>query len=420
MNENRIRSHQENQDAIIAAILQGIPPDSGTVSQLGAAGLLEVFKQILVETSGEGRRRLVAIIKEDLGLVGDLAAEALGKWGGDEAGPILAEIQGDHLSRTRGKAVRRALHFHESMHGQTKVEPRKKAAREPATDQTGMMNAPDPFGTRVWIFRQAPDAEKPGRLAVVLTSETRGVRDFSWQEGDDSAFFRCQQRLADQGVRLVNVSYGYLCSRLFEAEQKNISGGDPLPPNYSVLRAWLKLESFENVKLDHPAKSSESIFEVTEPLAPHEVQGLLEFDETREWALPPDAFEGMLDQFKKAEQSQLVLDGLNPKQRVHRLLSTILERYLEGRERIVWALRLLDLAHVLNQTDRENAGKTAALIASDLQALNRSPVSDAFLWSLGGRTLEFLKRGIALNEPPEPGCEGSSQEHDGGGRIISP
>jgi hypothetical protein len=127
--------------------------------------------------------------------------------------------------------------------------------------------------------------------------------------------------------------------------------------------------------------------------------------------LPPDAFEVGREEIAEARRSRLVLDGRDPGQRIRQSLGRLLEQYLVDTEREAWRLRLLDLALVLDQSDRERFGRAAALVATDLTAAKRSPIADAFLWALVSRTLGVLGE----EPPPEPdGAEPGTRDADGG------
>jgi len=405
--DDRGEPHLETQAAILSSLAQGIAPDPGRADNLGVDELLKVFKKFLADSPDVGRERLAEVVEKIPGRFGDLAAEALGKWGGSDAGLILTGIREDRLPRSRRKAIRRAIHFHESSHGALGAgrAERKATKTEEATEEavvrTAMMSAPGPLGGRIWIYRCPPLAGKDGRMAVVVVSDVRGVRDFTWYDGSDAAFEKYCKAVAEKGSRLVPVPSEHLCSRLLQTEKKNLEAGEPMPSNYSVLRTWLNLDAHESSGLDHPAGAGKSILDVREPPTPREVQDLLTLEETHDWLLPPDAFEGKLEDIKDAERSKLVLEGMEPRQRIHKMLETILDRILEGETRTLWSTRLLDLAQILNQTGREKAGRTAALIASDLQSSSRSPISDAFLWTLGGRSLGILQEG-GLQPGPAP------------------
>ena len=322
----------EAQEVILSSLIQGISPDPGTADRLDVDVLLKIFRKFLADSPGVGQERLAEVVEKTPGRFGDLAAEALGKWGGGDAGLILTGILEDRLPRSRRKAIRRAIHFHESSHGVLGIRPEgaTTARVEKAADRTAMMSAPGPLGGRIWVFRHLPQALKDGRVAVVAVSDIRGVRDFTWYDGKEAGFEKYCKALAGKGTRLVPMPWGYLCSRLLRIEKKNTEAGEPLPSSYSVLRTWLDLEAFEAAGLDHPARAGRSILDVKEPPTPREVQDLLVMDETREWLLPPDAFEGKLEDIKDAERSNLVIEGMEPRQRIHKMLETILDRILEG------------------------------------------------------------------------------------------
>jgi hypothetical protein len=174
-----------------------------------------------------------------------------------------------------------------------------------------------------------------------------------------------------------------------------------------VVREWIGQDAASAAEIDHPGRLPRSVLELSELPTPAEVAGLLELPETAEWILPPHAFEGKEEELAEAGESKLVLDGLDPRARVERVVAKALQDYLTADERAVWSERLLDLAHVLATSDRERTGRLAAFLAEDLASAARSPVADAFLWALAGRAL-----GIA---PADAGAAGSEQAPDPGG-----
>jgi hypothetical protein len=393
-------------ETIITAILQGVPPDPELAAQIGDRELLARFRRLLTEQPATGRTRLAEAVGQDGGRVGDLAVEALGRWGGREAGPLLAQVDPDRCGRSRRKALRRALHSYESAHGIAASRPEVPATKDAPAERNGaFINAPSGLGGRVWLFRRESGSDRSGRFAVVIVSDRRGVRDFGWQDGREASFERYRKRLEQQSIFLAEVPWAFLQHRLRETERINGERGEPLPPNYVVLREWLELDSPGDEPPPHPGRLDESILEVRNPPSPAEVRGLLELPETHDWMLPPDAFEGQQKELEAAGKSQLVLDGLDPRERIHKILATVLENYMSAEERGIWGARLLDLSLVLHHSNRARSARLAALLAADLTATDRSPVSDAYLWALASRTLGLVQSGadLSASDPQEPG-----------------
>ena len=222
-------------------------------------------------------------------------------------------------------------------------------------------------------------------------SDRRGVRDFAWQDPGEASFRRYVHHMNERGVRTAAVSFDYLRARLRETEQLNEGSGEGLPLNYRALRDWLEVDAVPGEVDSHPARSVESMIEVQEPPSPEEIRGLLELQETGDWMLPPDAFASHDSELREVGKSRLVLEGLRPEERLRRIVGQALEEHMAGGEGRLWSLRLLDLAHVLNQSDRTRSGRTAALVARDLESVQRSPIAEAFLWALGARTLGLVQ-----------------------------
>lgn len=394
-------------DTLIAAILQGVPPDPELAARIGDRQILASYRRLLTEHPGTGHERLVEVIGRDGGRVGDLAVEALGRWGGREAGPLLGRLDPARFGRSRQKALRRAIHFYESAHGVVGSRRATAGPKVEAVDRNrAFINAPSGLGGRVWLFRREMESVRSSRFAVVVVSDRRGVRDFAWQDGREAAFERYLRRLEQQSIFFAEVPWAFLLHRLRQAERVNTESGEPLPSNYGVLREWLGLGEPGDEAPPHPGRLEEGILEVRDPPSPEEVQGLLQLPETGDWMLPPDAFEGRQEDLEAAGRSQLVLDGLDPRERVHRILAGVLEEYFSPEQRETWSTRLLDLGLVLSESDRSRSARLAALLAADLTASEPSPVSDAFLWALASRTLGLLRSGADPSadepEPPEP------------------
>jgi len=414
-----IPSGSDAVDALRAGILRGVPTDPDTASRLGDEALRRVFRQVLAERPAIGRERIADIARRDGGRVGDLAVEALGKWGGAEAAEWIASLEESPASPARRKALRRARHFCTAIHGrscasgpgrpETEAPTSAVAGSDPGED-SAWMTAPGMLGSRVWVFRRMGP---PSRLAVIAISDTRGVRDFTWQDGRDDAFARYQARLVAHGHRLSPVPWTWLVRRLAEAERRNGVRSEALPPNWSVVRDWVDLDAAVAAPpIEHPARPPESVLQLSELPVPAEVTGLLELPETAEWILPPHAFEGREKELAEAGRSQLVLEGMDPQTRVQQVVGAAMDDYLATDERAAWTERLLDLAHVLTTSDRERAGEVASLIAIELEADDRSPLAAAFLWALIGRAIGITPGGAGLGGGGEA-SEGTGPRDDG-------
>ncbi|MBN2492104.1 MAG: hypothetical protein JXQ29_14755, partial [Planctomycetes bacterium] len=240
------------------------------------------------------------------------------------------------------------------------------------------------------------------------------VVDFLWLDGSDAAFKRVCRRAAEDGLVLCEVPWDYLRFRLRKAERPTADAHPAPPPNYEGLRRWLDLEAAAATELPHPAAPVSSILEIGSPVLPPHVHHLFALPETRGWLLSTEAFAADREALEAAERSRLVLDGRDPRERVLDVLRRVIDRYRVPAVCEVWSLRLLDLALVLNGSDRARAGRIAAQVAGALAAAESTAVAHEFFRVMGMRTLDRLLA------PPAaaPQAAGPAPEHDGSGLVF--
>lgn len=369
------------------ALLADRPVDPDAVASVGA-GLSAVFRQLLADDPEVARTRLASLLTRDDGPAGDVAAEALGKWGGPEGITLLRAALDAAPPKARRKAIKRALHFAGAAEAAASPGAPERA---PATRRDAWMGAPPgPHGERVWAFRRTGDPGGAADRVLTIAALDAGVGDYTWRDGDDDAWGAMVERLAGLGVTLVPVDWAWLVDRVARAAATNGACGDILPANWAVVASWLDLGAPADPELPHPSRSPVALLDLPEPPSPDAMHALLDLPETAAWMLPPDAFREHLDALRGLGESRLVLDGRDPRERVEALLGTILDEVTARGDTTRWAERLLDLATVLEHTDRGDAARTAALLATDLAAERRSPVGDAFLWALATRSLAMI------------------------------
>ncbi len=377
-------------DALLRdALLADRPVDLESAAT--ASGLGEVFRQLLADDAAVGRARLDALVTGGPGRAGDVAAEALGKWGGPEGIDVLRRALDRDPPKARRKAIKRGLHFA----GSPTAEPPTPAPT--VLRETAWMGAPaGAHGERVWAFRRTGDPGGATDRTLTIAVLDAGVGDYAWRDGDDHAWSVTRDRLAGLGVTLVEVEWRWLVARVARAASVNGAQGDILPANWDVVAKWLDLGAPDEPPPPHPSQPSVALLDLPEPPSPDAMHAVLELPETSGWMLPPEALRDHLDALRAADASQLVLEGRDPRERIEGLLQTILDELTARGDTARWADRLLDLATVLEGTGRGDAARTAALLATDVAGSPRSPVGDAFLWAVTTRSLAMIV------PPPRP------------------
>jgi hypothetical protein len=286
-------------------------------------------------------------------------ARALGNLKIAEAADLLAEMESGASGVLR-REVRRAL-FKLRQHG---IEPTRvsmpEAPRVAALGDTGLsgvISGFDPEGGRIaWLVK--PRAQGGIHFLWALLSDTEGLTAVRANVVSRREL-RDQRRELEEhsGVKTVDADWRLVDYIMCEAYRRTPEAHRGAVGSFLMLRAEF-VASSPSSEFIHPIYN-EALAEPAEPSL-----DLLKEPEVSSWKLSADDLKPYVDEIAEMEQSPLVLNEVQQRERVDQIVARAIGDLFAGERAVRARRRLEDTAYFFARTGRRDAARSAAAAAA--------------------------------------------------------
>lgn len=336
-----------------------------------------------------GVAALAALIGRDP--IADAAiAHRLGAVASEDSARLLRRLEAESADKQVRREARRALY---------RLQQRgvAAAASEPAAPTTvaalpptieAYLSAVDGRGDQlIWLVRPQPG----GVLHLfAVVNDPEGLKEVALHSATRKALKTLRQELEQRHeVRLASIDWrhaDFLVHRAFEWAR---AAGARMEGDYPGLRAQFAREApAERSPLPAPVADAEALARSAE---------LLGEPELRTWFRPPDELEPFVREFGGVQDSPLVLNEAQQRERYDDIIGRAIDAIFGGDLRPAWARRATELARYLAATRRPERAAEAGAVAAALEggaAPHTLPLCDQLVRA----SLAFLMQMAAQQE----------------------
>lgn len=296
--------------------------------------------------------------------------ERLATDGSAAAAAYLVELENTAPSKGLRKEIRRAL-FRLEQRGI--AAPRQETHEEPVRiggpEIEGFLSASDGNGDQLlWLVR--PSRGELLQLFAVI-NDPNGMRETELHPVTRKVMRAAREDLLTKhAIRIVEVDWRYCDARMSQAYRWAVDTGAHVHGDYLGLRN--EMLSTPPADVPHPLFSrldAAAVAADTDALAMS--AALCQQSELRTWFLPPDSLETYLEQMQQAQNSPVLLNDNQKRERMEQIAERAVEEIFSGAARDSFYRRLLDLGYVLHATQRAESARQALAAALALEKSTR-------------------------------------------------
>jgi hypothetical protein len=295
----------------------------------------------------------------------------------------LAELEGGTADKALRKDIRRAL-FRLEQKGLAAARPEPGPAPAVATITAdgleGYMSASDGNGDQLlWLIK--PRRGELLQLFAVI-NDPNGMRETELHPTTRKVMRAAREDLlAKHEIRIVEVDWRYCDARMHHAYRWAGEKGAAVQGDYLRLRSQLLAEP--PIEIPHPILAALDARQIrADAAALAESAALCEEKELRTWFFPPDALKVYLEELEQAQNSPLLLNPHQQRERAEQIIERAVAEIFGGESQPSYCRRLLDLAWVFHVTRRPDPAKRALAVALALEVSERGGTGIPFCEAL--------------------------------------